>query len=210
MKHCVIIGAVTVKNKKLLHEYCENAFVICADGGLDIANENNIIPDLIVGDFDSTQSELPQGIETIALPVQKNDTDTMFAIREALRRGYQEFVLFGILGGDRFDHSFASLCSLQFIATQNGRGVIIGDDCQIFVLTGGRLRLRDMVGNGLSVFPFGVPNCTVTYHGLEYPLNRHTLYSQDPLGVSNCISDPLAEIILHSGTALVIVQEPNF
>ena len=80
----------------------------------------------------------------------------------------------------------------------------------MFVLTGGRLRLKDMAGSGLSVFAFGVPSCTVTYQGLAYPLNRHTLYSQDPLGVSNEITEPVAEIILHSGTALIIVQEPNF
>lgn len=210
MKHCIIIGSVPVKNEALLKEYCENAFIICADGGLDVALQHHITPDLIVGDFDSVQAELPQGIETIQLPVQKNDTDTMFAIREAMKRGYQEFILFGVLGGARFDHSYASLCSLHFIAMQNGRGVMIGDNCKMFVLTGGRLRLKDMAGSGLSVFPFGVPSCTVTYQGLAYPLNRHTLYSQDPLGVSNEITEPVAEIILHSGTALIIVQEPNF
>lgn len=210
MNTCVIIGAAPVKNRKLLEEYCAGAFIICADGGLDTAMEYGITPDLLVGDFDSVRTQPPQGLETIHLPVHKDDTDTMFAIREAIRRGYREFVLLGVLGGERFDHSYASLCTLQFIAMQSCRGVIVGDNCQIFVLSGGRLRLRDMVGQTVSVFPFGSPSCAVTYQGMEYPLNRYTLYSQDPLGVSNQILEPLAEIILHSGVALIIVQEPNF
>lgn len=207
MKTCVIIGAVPVKNREQMKDYCADAFVICADGGLDVATENGIVPNLIVGDFDSVQSSLPQGIEKIQLPVHKDDTDTMFAIREAIRRGYQEFILLGVLGGERFDHSYAALCALQFIAMQNCRGVLVGDRTQIFVLSSGRLRLRDMLGQTISVFPFGTPSCMVTYQGLEYPLNRHTLYSQDPLGVSNRITEPVAEIILHAGIALIIVQE---
>lgn len=210
MKTCVIIGSVPVTKPEKLKEYCVDSFVICADGGFDVAMQHGIAPDLIVGDFDSIKAELPQEVETIQLPVHKDDSDTMFAIREAMRRGYQEFILFGVLGGERFDHSYASLCTLQFIAMQNGRGVIMGDNCQVFVLSSGRLRLKDMVGQGISVFPFGVPSCMVSYQGLEYPLNRHTLYSQDPLGVSNRILEPQAEIILHSGIALIMIQEPNF
>lgn len=210
MKTCVIIGSVPVKNPNLLKEYCTESFVVCADGGLDVAQQHGIIPDLLVGDFDSAKSEPPAGVEVIRLPVHKDESDTMFAVREAMRRGYQEFILMGVLGGERFDHSYAALCVLQFIAMQSGRGVAVGDGCQVFVLSSGRLRLRDMAGQGVSVFPFGVPSCMVTYQGLEYPLNRHTLYSQDPLGVSNQILDSSAEIILHSGIALIIVQEPNF
>lgn len=207
MKTCVIIGAVPVQNRNQMEEFCADAFVICADGGLDVAAQYGIVPDLLVGDFDSVQTQPPQGVETIHLPVHKDDTDTMFAIREAIRRGYQEFVLLGVLGGERFDHSYATLCALQFIAMQNCRGVLVGDHCQVFVLSSGRLRLRDMMGQTISVFPFGTPSCMVTYQGLEYPLNRHTLYSQDPLGVSNRITEPVAEIILHAGIALIIVVD---
>lgn len=45
----------------------------------------------------------------------------------------------------------------------------------------------------------------VTHQGLEYPLNRYTLYSQDSLGVSNRITEPAAKIILHAGITLTTV-----
>jgi thiamine pyrophosphokinase len=210
MKRCAIIGSVPVKNTGVLKEYCVGSFVVCADGGLDTALETGIRPNLIVGDFDSAKASPPPEVETVRLSVHKDDTDTMFAIKEAMRRGYHDFSLFGILGGERFDHSFASLCALQYIAAQNDRGVIFGDNCKIFMMTGGKLRLTRMKGCGISVFPFGSSCCTVSYRGLEYPLMKHTLYSYDPLGVSNSIAEDDAQVILHSGTALIIVLEPNF
>ena len=210
IKRCVIIGSVPLQNAETLLEYCRGSYVICADGGLDTAQSFGLRPDLIVGDFDSARGQPPPGIETIRLPVHKDDTDTMFAIKEGLRRGCREFALFGVLGGERFDQSFASLCALQYIVVHGGKGVILGDGCKIFLLTGGKLNLSRMAGSGISVFPFGAPSCTVSYSGLEYPLTRHTLYSHDPLGVSNSIAEDSAEIILHSGTALIIVLEPKF
>lgn len=48
---------------------------------------------------------------------------------------------------------------------------------------------------------------TVTYKGLQYPLLHYPLQLNDALGVSNCIVDSRAEVILHQGRALVIVQE---
>lgn len=210
IKRCVIIGSVPVKDSETLLEYCRDSYVVCADGGLDTAQGHGIRPDLIVGDFDSAITQPPPGIETIRLPVRKDDTDTMFAVKESLTRGCREFALFGVLGGERFDHSFASLCTLQYITVHGGKGVILGDGCKIFLLTGGKLKLTRMAGSGISVFPFGAPSCTVSYSGLEYPLTRHRLYSHDPLGVSNSIVEDSAEIILHSGTALIIVLEPKF
>ena len=93
---CVILGAVP-EDADLIREYTKNAFVICADGGLDTALKNNIRPDLIVGDFDSAETDVPEGIETIRLPVHKDDTDMLFAVKEGFRRGCQNFFLLGAL-----------------------------------------------------------------------------------------------------------------
>ena len=110
------------------------------------------------------------------------------------------------LGGARFDHSIGNLGVLHHIAVNGGKAMIADDHCRVFLLTNGKLGLKQMKGTIVSVFPFGCPYCTVTYHGLEYPLTCHPLYSDQPKGVSNVILDNDAEIILHDGNALIIAQ----
>ena len=206
---CVIIGSVPEKDSQLVKEYARGAFVICADGGADTARECGVTPNLLVGDFDSVRGELPGGVETIRLSTHKDDTDMMYAIKEGFRRGYNSYILLGAVGGERFDHSIANICALHFIAAHGGKGAAISSDCKVFILTEGKLTLTEMKGCIVSVFPHGVPYCTVSYQGLEYPLIHHNLYAEDPMGVSNRILMDRAEIILHEGSALVIVQSAH-
>ena len=69
--------------------------------------------------------------------------------------------------------------------------------------------MTKMKGATVSVFPYCGPNCTVTYNGLEYPLQHGTLTCDGMrMGVSNSVVEDLAEIRVHSGTALVVVYQP--
>jgi thiamine pyrophosphokinase len=205
MNQCIIIGSAPFENYDVFQEMdWENSFVICADGGVDAALLNHIKPDLIIGDFDSLKGELPKDIEIIKLQIEKDDTDMMAAIRVGLERGYREFILLGALGG-RFDHSFANLCVLQYLALQGCKATIVSQGCRVFLLNFGRLTLSKLKGSTVSVFPFGTESCTVSYEGLKYPLTQARLSADNPLGVSNQIIAEEARIILHQGNALIIV-----
>lgn len=205
MKRCVIIGSAPLENDEIFKEIdLSDSFVICADGGVDTVLRNHITPNLIVGDFDSLEGELPENIETITLPVQKDDTDMMAAIRIALQRGFRDFMLLGGIGG-RMDHTYANLCALQFLTYQGCKAVLAGQGCRVFLLNGGRLTLQKLKGSTVSVFPFGTPSCTVTYGGLKYPLTNFSITSDNPLGVSNEIIEEDAWIAVHSGNALIFV-----
>ena len=207
-KVCMILGSAPLEGDCIPAGFsAEDCFVICADGGIDIARKLNIQPDLVVGDFDSAQGEPPEGVEVIRLPVEKDETDLLYAVKEAFRRGYSSFILLGVLGGERFDHSIASLCVLSFIADRGGRAVMANGKTSVFVINIGRLVFTDLKGSTLSVFPFGANSCTVTYKGLQYPLVNQTLQLNDAMGVSNCIIEDRAEIFLHQGRALVILIE---
>lgn len=205
MKTCMIIGSAPIEDGAIFQEFsADEAYVICADGGLDTALANGISPNLIIGDFDSVVAVPPDNIEIIRLPVAKDDTDMMAAIKEGFRRGYDNFVLLGALGG-RFDHSYANLSALAYIVSLGGRAVLADNNCKIFLIHSSRITLTKMEGCTISVFPFGCPSCTVSYQGMLYPLTEHCLHSDTPLGVSNKIVQNTAEIIVHSGDALVIV-----
>lgn len=205
-KICVIIGSVPIDQDIFQDVDMQERFVICADGGYDNAVKCGIQPDLLIGDFDSVQNKLPDEVETIRLKIEKDDTDTLAAVKEGIQRGYHQFELVGVLGGERFDHSYANLCVLQYLCSQGCKAVIKDGSCRIFLLNGGRLTLSKMKGSTVSVFPFGCASCEVSYTGLQYPLEQAILYSNFPLGVSNSITDDTAQIVVHSGDALVIVQ----
>lgn len=207
-KTCMILGSAPIEGDKIPAEFpVENCYVICADGGIDTAARLGISPNLIVGDFDSAQTALPQDVETIRLPVEKDETDMLYAIKEGFRRGYSNFILLGGLGGERFDHSIANLCVLSYIADRGGCAVMADGKTRVFVMNNGRLVFTDLKGSTLSVFPFGVNACTVTYKGLQYPLTQQVLRLNDAMGVSNCIIEDRAEVFLHQGRALVILLE---
>ena len=104
MRRCVIIGGAEIRTYDRVRQYFRpDDFFIYCDCGLRHQKALGAEPDLIVGDFDS--HEKPEtDRETIVLPVKKDDTDTVFAAKEAMRRGFDEFLLVGVSGG-RLDHT---------------------------------------------------------------------------------------------------------
>lgn len=208
IKRCMIIGSVPLADKTVFEEYPpESFYLICADGGVDTAKAYSLKPDLMIGDFDSLRGDLPEGIETIRLKPEKDDTDMMAAVREGLRRGFQEFVLLGALGGERFDHSIANLCVLQYLAEQGCRAVLADKKTSVLLLKSGRMVLHGLAGATFSAFPFGCSVCTVSYEGMKYPLDEYPLRSNFPLGCSNQIIGDPAQVIVHSGDALIVIQK---
>ena len=73
--------------------------MICADAGYETAVKYGITPDLIVGDFDSVKTLPQKSAKVLTLPVEKDVTDTMFAVMKGLTMGFRSFVLLGCLGG---------------------------------------------------------------------------------------------------------------
>ena len=208
-QECMIIGASPLASAAVFEEFPpENYYVICADAGYETAAQYGITPDLIVGDFDSAKEAPPKSKKVMKLPVEKDVTDTMFAVMKGFSKGFHKFVLVGCLGGPRFDHSLANLEVLQFILAHNGWGMIASEHTKVFLVSESCLRITQMKGATVSVFPFNGASCNVTYTGLLYPLTRETLHCGGVLmGVSNRIVEDTAEIRVHAGTALVVVYQ---
>ena len=99
MKRCVIAGGADIGRYDRIRAYLwADDFYICCDSGLKHREGLGIAPDLIVGDFDSYENPHLEA-ETIVLPCEKDDTDTVFAVKAALKRGFQDFLLIGVIGG---------------------------------------------------------------------------------------------------------------
>ena len=93
MGRCVIVGGADINNYAFIREkLCADDYVIFCDSGLKHLENLQVQPGLIVGDFDSHENPLLD-VETIVLPCEKDDTDTVFEVKEAIKRGFDDFLL---------------------------------------------------------------------------------------------------------------------
>lgn len=178
--------------------------VIAADSGIDHCLAAGITPRYAVGDFDSARAEVPEGVERVTVPAEKDDTDTGLAVRIGLEQGCEEFRIFCALGG-RLDHTFASFQTLYGLRKAGKRGALYGDGCEALFAIDETVRIPRFRGY-LSVFAFeGSP--AVSIRGVKYPLNEYILQNTFPIGVSNEITGDFAEISAQNGAVLIIKQK---
>lgn len=179
---------------------------IAADGGYAQMQAHGVDPDLVVGDFDSL-GHRPDHPHVVALPVEKDDTDMHSAIRLGWERGYRAFRLYGGTGG-RIDHTLANIQSLAWLASQRGRGWLVGPDWTATVLSdGGALTLEAGRQGTVSVFCLGDRAEGVDIQGLKYGLSDGVLTADYPLGVSNSFLGGESRVSVRRGKLLVLWYE---
>lgn len=201
---CYVVGA---------GEFCPRSLtpgpgdlVIAADGGFAALEGLGRSPDLVVGDFDSL-GHRPDHPHVVALPVEKDDTDMHSAIRLGWERGYRAFRLYGGTGG-RIDHTLANIQSLAWLASQGGRGWLVGPDWTATVLSdGGALTLEAGRRGTVSVFCLGDRAEGVDIQGLKYGLSDGVLTADYPLGVSNSFLGGESRVSVRRGKLLVLWYE---
>ena len=203
MKKCVIVGGADIRDygriRELLTE--EMVFIFC-DSGLRHLEALGRKPDLIVGDFDSHENP-HMDVETIVLPHVKDDTDTVFAVKEALRRGFEEFLLIGVVGG-RLDHTLGNVAILLMLDSAGKKAVIADDFSDMEIVS----RERALIPDRYSYF--SLLNITGTAKGVTirnalYPLSDAEITCEYPIGVSNeVLPGKTAEVTVKEGRLLII------
>ena len=201
MSRCFIFAAGTFYG--LRERPAAGDLVIAADAGYRTCRGAGIAPTVVLGDFDSMEAPA-DGIQLLRLPVEKDDTDTLAAVRLGLERGCTEFHLYGGTGGKRLDHTVANFQTLLFLRRQGGRGFLHDDDFVWTVLENESITVKKTVEWGLlSVFSLGDRAEGVTETGVQYPLEDAELTNGFPMGVSNHILEAEAVISVRRGALLV-------
>ena len=182
-----------------------DTFVVACDRGYAYAARCGVVPDLVVSDFDSYGGPVDPAAALKRLPMEKDDTDTMGAIRAAIDAGCTEGVLCCALGG-RLDHTLANLQSLLF-AEEHGLHLRIADpDTEAMILRDGALRLPRREGFSLSVFSLSERCRGVSIRGAKYELEDAELTNAFPLGVSNEWWEEAAEVAVRDGALLIVLS----
>lgn len=176
--------------------------LIAADGGYEWLMDMGLSPDLLIGDFDSL-SQVPEGPNILRLPKEKDDTDTMAAVRLAMERGYERFHIYGGTGG-RFDHTMANIQLLTWLAHRGCENRLYGPDWVAAAVTDGTLSFPANAQGHVSVFCQGDRAEGVCLEGLKYPLTNATLTCEFALGVSNEFTGGPSSITVEKGTLLVL------
>lgn len=177
--------------------------VIAADGGWRVCRELSLTLSLLVADFDSLDA-VPEFDHILRLPVEKDDTDMIRAVKEGFARGETEFHLLGGMGGRRTDHTLANMQTLAYIARHGGRGWLYGSGERFTAICdGGEIMLPAKKSGILSVFCLGADAEGVTIQGAQYPLADAALTADFPLGVSNHFIGQAVRVAVRRGCLLI-------
>ena len=194
---CVIIGAAPIKNYKKIRSFLRpDDFVIACDGGLNHIRKLRVKPSLIVGDFDSHKNP-HSTIETIALPREKDDTDSVFALKTAISRGFKDFLFVGMIGA-RLDHGLGNLYMLVKCHEEGVTALMLDDYSELQIVGKEEAQITDEYAY------FSLLNITgrasgITIRGAKYPLENAEIKQDYQYGISN--------EVLKGKTAKVSVQE---
>jgi thiamine pyrophosphokinase len=181
----LIIGAGPEKDLHYLRPYLHgDERVICADGGLKLAQAEGITPHCYVGDSDSG-GYLPEGLAHWILPSEKDLTDLEMAVETALGWGAKKLILCGCSGG-RQDHHLANLWLLETLHRRGAEGIWLDGENEIRYLVPGTYTLVNRPRyHYFSLLPLDSVVTGVTIQGGKYELPATDVPRGSTLTVSN-------------------------
>jgi thiamine pyrophosphokinase len=199
----ILLGGACVPTPRLLAQV-KNTRVIAADGGMAHAKMLGLIPELWVGDFDSTSPELE--VEYTQMPreqfdVAKAKSDGELAIEAAVSRGANALVLAGALGGARSDHQMMILTNAVALAARGMPVILTSGTEEATCVLPGEMRVDLPVGTVFSVI--GLTDLEgLTIDGARWPLASCDVPFGSTLTLSNEATGPVS-LSLQGGKAVM-------
>lgn len=207
MRRCVVIGGADIGRYEHIRSYLRvDDFYICCDSGLKHREGLGIVPDLIVGDFDSYENPHLE-TETIVLPCKKDDTDTVFAVKEALDRGFHEFLLVGVIGG-RLDHTLGNVSLLLMLDARGKAAVAVDDYSEMEIVSNRPVQISDHYAFFSLLNISGIAQ-GINIRNAKYPLTDAEITCEYQYGISNeALPGRIAEVSVQRGRLLLIKVLP--
>ncbi len=212
MGQAVIVANGSISDYSFYNDifYDECDYIICADGAARHLKKYNILPDLLVGDFDSISNEdlefyKSSGTEVVKFPVEKDMTDTELAVSSAQDRGYKKITIVGGLG-TRADHSLSNVFLLVKMLKQGLSGRIIDENNEIIVIDK-QVNIERKKDFKITLLSLSKEVTGVNTQGLYYTLKDATLVMGSSYGVSNEFISDIAQISIKSGLLMIILSK---
>jgi len=230
MKKCYIITAYIEGNLSKIISPQKSDFIICADGGYEIAVSFSITPDLVIGDSDSqgqwdgssflttlpshkTDEPSPypgsctaqSPTDFIHFPREKDVSDTFLCVKHAVSLGFGEIIIVGGIGG-RLDHTISNIQTLAHFSDCVKSISMTDENNFITIACNSQVTLQKKEDFTISLFSLSDKCSGVRTTGLYYPLENAELKNTYPLGLSNEFTDNEATIEVKNGKLLIAVS----
>ncbi len=193
MKKCIILANGKPPHKSVIEYLKKKNYLtlLCADGGTNSAGRLKIIPDFIIGDFDSISEPTLNKFKSSSKIIQikrQNDTDVEKCLKFAIRKKFNEAILLGVTG-NRLDHTFCNLGIVLKFFNRIKLGIIAENS--ILTPYTGNIELKTHPNETISLY--GLDNKTkIKSFELKYPLKNVTLPFGKKESTSNvALSNPL-------------------
>ncbi len=211
MRRAVIFANGVLQNPEQARDALRPEDVlIAADGGALHCLALELMPSIVIGDFDSMSEQdvhtlEASGVQLIRHPAHKDYTDLELALQHAQKIGLHEVLILGALGA-RWDQTIANLL-LPVSAELSTMHISMLDGPQeVFILNPDQdYQLHGKKGDTLSLIPLCGDVRGIVTQGLEYPLHGETLYFGATRGISNVFTEDTVRISLEIGTMLCVL-----
>ncbi len=206
MKYVIIANGNLNYTEKIIGIIKNADFIIGADGGARHLKALGIIPDIMVGDFDSIQEQdraffENRHVQFMRFPEKKDHTDTELCVRWAVKNGATMITLLGVTG-TRLDHTMANIFLLKMLDDLKISARIIDANNEIYIVTD-KLTIKGYPGDIVSIIPASETVQGITLKGFEYPLDNARLEMGTSRGISNVLENSTASIQVGSGILIV-------
>lgn len=203
----VVIFSNGTLDQMFIKDIKSNDFIIGIDRAAYWLIEHGIIPDIAIGDFDSTNNNEMASIRhscknLMTFSSKKDFTDTELAILEAIKLKPAEVVIYGATG-TRIDHTLANIFLLEKLSDCSIDSSIKDLHNEIRLVKKTLILKKNNILPFVSLLPV-TDLITVSLTGFVYDIDHQTIIQGQSLGVSNEISKKTARIIVHQGKVLVI------
>lgn len=210
-KKNVIIIAGGINSDKLMADTIaatENPYIIGVDKGAQLLDGLGIVPDMVIGDFDSadpaTRDKFKDRPNTILLNPIKDATDTHMAVLEAIKLMPESITILGATGG-RLDHMMGNFALLKLCLDSGINAAIIDEQNKITMIDKQmKINKKDQYGKYVSLIPFSDEVTGITLTGFSYGLSDATMIKADTIGISNEIREEEGHICLKTGYLMVM------
>ncbi|ADK14333.1 thiamine diphosphokinase [Clostridium ljungdahlii] len=205
MKAIIVSGGSAPSRKLIEEEIDEDSILICADGGANCLYEYKIIPDYLIGDFDSIDKNVltffkSKKCSIDTYPRAKDFTDTEIAVEKSLELEVDQIVMLACTGS-RIDHVLANL-GMLLKCNRSGVKAYIKDEHNIIELLCKTTTIKGYPGETFSLHAYCNVVKNLNIIGARYKLSNYDLALGDARTVSNEFIEEEARIVFDSGMLL--------
>jgi thiamine pyrophosphokinase len=194
-------------DRNFIKEIRKMDFIIGVDHAAYWLITQNIIPNLAIGDFDSTTKKELLNIKklcpnTKVFSSKKDFTDTELAVLEAIKLKPKNLIIYGATG-NRIDHTLGNIYLLEKLLKHSISSCIKDSHSEVYLINHKLILKKEKLFPFISILPL-TNSVVISLTGFAYNLDHKTITRGQSIGVSNQIIKTTAIITVHSGKALII------